>query len=266
MRERLSFYNNIVKVEDIFLLFNALTKAYLIVSNEMLEQINKYKSDINKLKQSNEKLYNTLKENGFIVKMDFDEKQYVINTRFLNIFNSSEYFLIINPSMDCNLKCWYCYENHIANSMMSIETAEKIIKHIKLQFQITNFKKIYLSFFGGEPLLNKKVIRFIIENTKDFALEHNIELGLSFTTNGTLLSDSFIDFLSEFQVSFQITLDGDKDLHNKTRFYKTSGKGSYEHILQNIKKVTDIIDNATISLRINFGSVSQSMMLKSTQN
>ncbi len=252
MREKLSYYTNTVENDSMVLLYNALTNSYLILSNEIFQQINMYKSDICQLKQLNEKLYHTLKDNGFVVDENFNEKQYVNNRRLLNISRSSEYFLIINPSMDCNLKCWYCYENHIANSMMSFETAEKIIKHIKLQFQITNFKKIYLSFFGGEPLLNKKVIRFIIENTKDFALEHNIEMGLSFTTNGTLFSDSFIDFLSEFQVRFQITLDGDKDLHNKTRFYKTSGKGSYEHILQNIRKITDIIDNATISLRINF--------------
>lgn len=252
MREKFSYYTNVVEKDNMVLLYNALTNSFLILSNKIFQQINTHKSDIYELKRLNERLYQTLKDNGFVVDEDFNEQQYVNNKRLLNIFRGSEYFLIINPCMDCNLKCWYCYENHIANSMMSFETAEKIIKHIKLQFRTTNFKRIYLSFFGGEPLLNKKVIRVIIEKTKNFALENNIGMGISFTTNGTLFSDSFIDFLSEFNVKFQITLDGDKELHNKTRFYKTSYKGSYEHILQNLKKITDIIENASISLRINF--------------
>ena len=100
--------------------------------------------------------------------------------------------------------------------------------------------------------MNKKVIRFIVEKIKEFALENSIELELSFTTNGTLLSDSFVDFLSDFQVRFQITLDGDRKLHNKTRFYKTSNQGSYKHILRNINKIIDRIYDVNVSIRINF--------------
>ena len=79
-------------------------------------------------------------------------------------------FVIINPSMDCNLKCWYCYENHIANSMMSFETADKIISHIKLHFQSTNFKKIYLSFFWRRAVIEQKSNSFYCRKNKRICL------------------------------------------------------------------------------------------------
>lgn len=252
MKKKESYYNNIVKIEDMFLLFNSLTKSHLILSEELYNVFENYKEDFKKLEKINGSFYKVLKNNGFIVELDCNEKEYVNNLRFLNKFDNNQYDLTINPSMSCNLKCWYCYENHIEKSMMNFITADKIIKHIKMQFNITHFKKLHLSFFGGEPLLNKRIITYIVDKVNSFCNEFTINFTISFTTNGTLFNDIFLNFLSKYKVRFQITLDGDKKLHDKVRYFKNSNKGSYDCILKNIEKICNKMEDYSITLRINF--------------
>ena len=92
MSDKFSYYNNIVEGDNIYLLYNALANSYLALSEELYQQVYSYKSNICYLRQVNEKLYNILKDNGFVVEESFDEQQYVRNKRLLDVFHSSEYF------------------------------------------------------------------------------------------------------------------------------------------------------------------------------
>lgn len=44
----------------------------------------------------------------------------------------SQYRLIINPTMNCNFRCWYCYETHLPNTKMTNEMIERVRKLISL--------------------------------------------------------------------------------------------------------------------------------------
>lgn len=252
MDKKESYYNNIVEVGNLSLLYNSLSNGYLALSNELKEQFICNRSNLNKLKKLNSKLYQILDDNGFIIDKECDEIGIVNNFRFQANFNSREYSVIINPTMNCNLKCWYCYENHKEKSSMSLSIADSIIEHIKKQFSYVNFKKLHLSFFGGEPLLNKKIIKYIVDEVKIFCRENEIEIALSFTTNGTLINRQILEYLKSFNVSFQITFDGNKDQHNSTRFFKATNIGSFDCILKNIFQISQVLDKYFINIRINF--------------
>lgn len=247
-----SFYNHYVNEECGVLLYNALHDSYLVVSRSFYEQFNSSKDNLYVLKISNEKLYETLEMNGFIVDDDFDELMYYRNKVFKTKFTTNTYEVIINPTMDCNLNCWYCYESHVEKSLMTAETANSIVKHIKTHYLSTHFKNLVVSFFGGEPLMNQKIVKQILTDLKVFAEKEGVVLNVVFTTNGTLLNTDLLNFLKDYSVSFQITIDGDKVVHNTVRHFKKSKEDTYDRIVDAVKQTTEILDNYNITVRINY--------------
>lgn len=72
---------------------------------------------------------------------------------------------------------------------------------------------------------------------------------LHFTTNSFLLTDNMIRALSDYQASFQITLDGGRECHDNTRF-GSGKKPSFDVILDNIRKLS--LSGMKVTLRVNF--------------
>ena len=114
-------------------------------------------------------------------------------------------------------------------------------------------KSFDLSFFGGEPLIQfKHIVKPLAEFAHQQAISNGKNFEVGFTTNGYLLFPKVLDFLSSLKVPvhFQITLDGNERMHNKTR-HTANGTGSYFKILENCKNaLTNPLFN--VSLRCNY--------------
>ena len=166
----------------------------------------------------------------------------------------------INPTLDCNFCCWYCYENHIANSVMTPAIFNRVIKLIEKIIHVESIENFELGFFGGEPMLCfGNIIKPIMTKTDELCKDYNTQLHIHFTTNGSILSDEMLNFLKQFDCGFQITLDGGKQCNDKTRFFK-GGRGSYSIILDNIKKIVACKLNTIVRVNYttaNINSVSQ---------
>lgn len=184
---------------------------------------------------------------GIYVTADKDEvADYLCEAR--KVENNAAYSrLIINPTINCNFKCWYCYEKHYPSQMLP-KTIEAVNKYISKELRLR--KVFHLSFFGGEPLLYfKSVVEPILNFSQKTAQQTNAMLAVDFTSNGYLLTDTIIENLSKLQnISFQITLDGGRAEHDKTRFVSKT-KGSYYAITQNIAKL--VKRGIGVTLRIN---------------
>ena len=76
-------------------------------------------------------------------------------------------------------------------------------------------------------------------------------MATSFTTNGTLIDKDFVAKLSPYEPSFQITLDGWQNIHDKVRKYKVNGNGTYSQILSAIKLIQQDSPKSEILVRIN---------------
>ena len=161
-----------------------------------------------------------LVERGFLLEDHVDESREVIAEWEREDANRSVYNIIINPTMDCNMRCWYCYEKHEKGSVMSDEMVETVLRFIEKKVQSPELKQLNLSFFGGEPLLyyTRKVLP-LLKKISSLCNERQVKLQLSFTTNGYLLTQKLLESLKELEavvsVSFQITIDGNEELHNK---------------------------------------------------
>lgn len=249
-----SQFNTLVPYKNNFVFHNSFTNKFLYLNPLLKELIeaSKNENNISELKNIHIELYNSLVELGFIIKVKTDEIQKVKELIHTIDYKDDEYYLIINPTMNCNFNCWYCYETHEKQSRVSDTSLDKIKLFISNIIQENKkLKRFTIQFFGGEPLLYFKktilpIMKFIYQKTK----KNNINLSINFTTNGYLINNEMIEHFVKYEVNgLQITFDGNKENHNKVRFVSKS-RGSYDKIVENIKKL--IKNNINITFRINY--------------
>jgi uncharacterized protein len=148
--------------------------------------------------------------------------------------------LVLNVTNQCNLSCKYCYEfgeDKFANpegkaKFMPVETAQEAIDY--LLANSPGRPSVHVTFFGGETLLNFKVMRSAVQYALVKAKEAGKVIDFSLTTNGTLLSEEVIEFLSEYRIGVTISLDGDREMNDQFRVFK-DGRGSYDIIAPKVK-------------------------------
>jgi len=135
---------------------------------------------------------------------------------------------------ECNLRCSYCY---IAkeNLFMSEETARQsvdfLFDHAKPEEESLN-----ITFFGGEPLVNPKLIAYICDYANARAKREGRKITYSMTSNGTLMTQKNYELVTKYGICVQLSLDGVKDSHD---FYRKTiaGKGSFELIERNLERL-----------------------------
>lgn len=230
-----SIFNSRISISDNSdLIYNAFTNKFVIIRRH-----------INILDNDN---VDKFKNFGFIVDDDFDELENIISlSKYID--NKNDYYhIIINPTLSCNFNCWYCYEEKSNKSRMTFDTLNRIKKFIT--YISTKNVDIAISFFGGEPLLMfENIIKSVIDHTCSECNKKNCKYTISFTSNGYLINENIVNYLKDKRViNFQITLDGSRELHDKTRHNKNSG--SYDIILNNIKLL--VSNNINVTVRINY--------------
>lgn len=78
-----------------------------------------------------EKINNLLSDNKFIIDENIDESSIIDDILKRSKGDKSLLYIIINPTLNCNFNCWYCYETHVRKSKISAATIQSIIKYIK---------------------------------------------------------------------------------------------------------------------------------------
>lgn len=248
---KLSKWNSYISIEDeVGIIYNSFSDKFILVKSNSKDLAYAKRGEIENFSSLFAK---QMRLSGGLVEESLDETNEIDKLISSVDLDKTLLHIIINPTLDCNFKCWYCYENHLSNSCMTDDVQIGIIALIDKRLQkYPETNRCQLSFFGGEPLLKfDKVIKPITIKAKQICELHNVQLSVQFTSNAFLLNNEMIDFLKPFNVSFQITLDGGKDEHNKIRF----GRGnipSYDIILKNIEKLANT--KFHITLRINYTS------------
>ncbi len=152
--------------------------------------------------------------------------------------------MVLNVTNKCNLACTYCYEygeDKIVDTdfgakpkFMSEETARE---SVDFMFKESGSNRVAnLTFFGGETLLNFKVLKKTLAYARERAVVLGKEVQFSLTTNATLLRPEVIEWLADNEVGVTISIDGPKESQDQFRVFK-NGMGSYELVLPKIKEL-----------------------------
>lgn len=243
-----SNYTFIIRKGFCCLIYNCKTESVSAIDNKLADLIES--NELGKIEQTHPDFFSFLCQEKYLVDDNINEAESVVGKWKLE--EHSPYISIfINPIMDCNLKCWYCYEKHLSDSTMTDEVSSAIIKLISKEIEKKGKRGIFISFFGGEPLLalNEVIIPFL-ESLNEIAKDINVNV--SFVTNGVLLTEKNLQLLKSTpfceKLTFQVTLDGNELYHNKVKFFNNN-QGTYSTIIQNIKDALRL--GASITLRFN---------------
>ncbi len=138
----------------------------------------------------------------------------------------------------CNLACVYCYCSSVRDipneGLMSEDVAQKAIDWL---FNASrNATDLRITLFGGEPLINKSVFKFIMDYSDSLASKRGKKIHYSMTTNGTLLDDMVIDYIKKHNFGLMVSLDGPPELHN-AQCPMRDGAPSFNAAIQGIRKL-----------------------------
>ncbi len=158
--------------------------------------------------------------------------------------------LTIYPTEQCNFRCSYCYQ-YYKNSKMPEEIINGLILFLKERMK--DLKMIHINWFGGEPLLARDIIKKVSKSIDIASRENNIKYIGNMTTNGYLLEENVFKELTDLGIkTFQITLDGEAEIHDNNRKL-LNGRGTFEKIWNNLEQIrkSDIDGNIRIRLHYN---------------
>ena len=152
--------------------------------------------------------------------------------------NSVVKALCLHVAHTCNLACEYCFAKqgtyHGKDAMMTLEVGKKaidfLIEHSGAR------KNLEVDFFGGEPLVNWRVVKEVVKYARSIEKEHNKNFRFTLTTNGVLINDEVIDFSNKEMHNVVLSLDGRKETNDRFRV-NIKGEGSYNTIVPKFQKL-----------------------------
>jgi uncharacterized protein len=118
------------------------------------------------------------------------------------------------------------------STRLSAETFRHTFERLSNEDAIAEHIDVY--FFGGEPLLNKEIIRYACKFLRDFSAAHGFTYSIGITTNATLLDRAFVDFVAENRIAVGISIDGTREQHDANR-PNFGGRGSYDLVRRNLE-------------------------------
>ncbi len=161
----------------------------------------------------------------------------------------------------CNLKCKYCgygefyddYDKRV-NKMMPFSMAKQVIDYLVPLWQspanMSADRNVYVSFYGGEPLMNMELIKQVVQYVETLQLE-NRHYTFSMTTNAILL-DKHMDYLVEKGFRLLLSLDGNE--HNDSYRVDHKGNPSYDRVRKNVSLLREKYPDY-FKENVNFNSV-----------
>lgn len=237
---KISSYNFVAESVENSLLFNSRTGNSVVINNDLSKRLSQ-------LDLTDSELGN-LKSLGFVIDDSFDEFQAIQSIARNNTLNSTMKKYRILTTTGCNAKCFYCYEKGLKALTMTEDTALDVAKFIVAHANEND--DVRVEWFGGEPLLNTRAIDVITQYVLN-----NLPAGCSYKagiiSNASVIDDEIIQkMIGKWKSKrIQITIDGVGENYVRV---KQLGSNSFDHLVDNIKKLLD--NGIMVDIRMNFNS------------
>ena len=228
---------------DQHLLYNTLSRALIQVDKAEWDVLQNLSAEVS-IDERSRAFLKPLRDQGFLVPREIKEGE-----RFLEYLNQSPdqkggevSVTLLTNLQRCPLACGYCYQQgtHVGERLEG-DLSDECIAFIKGQCEKVEAERLFISYYGSEPLSNLKAIVSTAEELKQFCEEKGIHFCFGLVTSGVLLTREVVETLRPLRfVQAQITVDGNQQTHDASRPFQ-SGKGTYATIMKNLAKYAGLI-------------------------
>ena len=233
-RYRLMTYVVQQPVDDGVLLYNTLTCSLVLLTPDEAADITAQQELIDR---------------WFLVPQDYDDRKACREIRQMAALLKPAAKAITNYTIltttGCNARCFYCFEKGTKPVIMSAETADKVVRYI---VKHRDDEKVQIRWFGGEPLVNAKVIDQICTELR----EQGVPFRSRMASNGYLFDADKVQRAKDLWHlrEVQITLDGTEHTYNRVKDYVYRGVNAFERVLTNIGLLTAAGIDVNIRLNV----------------
>jgi len=178
---------------------------------------------------------------GFLAPAAWDQAQILHGLAAAAKRNRAFANLTVYMTPACNLKCRYCQDIDVIpgrRQTMALDTLDKALDVLRHTPRGIPPPKRSVQFFGGEPLVAPAMFRLMVMRIREreaigaFGREG---IGIHLLTNGTLLDEATIEFLSRNHVQLSVSLDGLPCFHDRFRRDRR-GERTYARVIAGIAR------------------------------
>ena len=180
--------------------------------------------------------YNVLIENRFLVPEGRDEcAWYNSVSALLRTYGRKAGYggYTILPTLACNARCVYCYEDGMKPVTMTPETVEQTIRYI---VDTHRSGSVHLTWFGGEPLLCPDIIDRICEGLQEAGLAYHSKM----VSNGSLITPEIIAKMTGlwYLNGIQVSMDGAEGDYIARKRYSLY-RDEYQRVMEAISALSE---------------------------
>lgn len=192
--------------------------------------------------------FDDLIEARFLVPEDLDESAYCAHIAALlragiRDKKGTNMFTIL-PTLGCNARCTYCYEQGLSRPVMTPETADQVIRYI---LRTHTRPQVLLHWFGGEPLLGEKIIDRICDGLREAGLAYESHM----ISNGSLITPAILRKMTGpwNLTEIQISMDGEESDYVRRKRYSVD-RDYYHQVMESVGRMSEAGIRVTISCNV----------------
>lgn len=249
-----SQYNFCFFTETGILLYNAKTGAtYKIGGKDAKILTNILTGSKKEIKKDllPDNLLNLFLDKGFLVQSNRNELL-EIREKYWKARGETPMVLTITTTMNCNLGCYYCYEERSQKKLQFNDIAT-LVDNLTKSYREKPFLSLHVDWYGGEPLLNQAFLENASYAIQEFCNNNEVNYHASVVSNGTEWPEDVQSFITNHKIrQVQISFDGLQKNHDKSRHYRKGfnpdGKSSFQVAYNLVDKLLDCVQ---VDIRFN---------------
>lgn len=205
-----------------------------------------------------QRLKEKLEREEFLVPESLNERNDVVRRRRARQHQVEGLNLTIAVTLACNFRCVYCYEDHPV-AHMGRATAEALLRFAAERLPPET--SLYVTWFGGEPLLNVPIIEFLSQEFRKLCEEKHCAYDCYMITNGYRLTAPMARRLAKLGIrDFQVTLDGEREEHDRQRPL-AGGRGTFDVVMRNLQAIAKEVSSIAVRINLMRGNIDSAARL-----